>query len=396
MPATPIRYLTEADVLALLPSIEVQIGLVEGALRAVATGTAHQPPKVPLNLGAGAPFAHAMPAAIDLGSGRVAGAKWISGGGAAGIGGVVLVERPKAGGLRGIVAAGELTAARTAAVSGAGLRIAPPSTAAATSGAPYKGAIIGGGLQAATHRAVLAALHPAITVAFYSRRAASELPLRPGDRVAESVNDAIRGADIIVTAAAFDTPPRPIDVKLIEPGATLLVIDYAATISGALVAALRTRGAVRVITDSAAQFDATRAAGKLGSALTGAWPAADAQIGELLGSAASTSLGIAFSVIPKSGRGASAVVSPVVIILQFFSGVFFVFTDLPAWMQQVAAIFPLKWMTQGMRSVFLPDSFAAAEVAGSWETEKTFLIILTWFIAGLIISIRTFKWDQQK
>jgi len=220
MPATPIRYLTEADVLALLPSIEVQIGLVEGALRAVATGTAHQPPKVPLNLGAGAPFAHAMPAAIDLGSGRVAGAKWISGGGAAGIGGVVLVERPKAGGLRGIVAAGELTAARTAAVSGAGLRIAPPSTAASAEGAPYKGAIIGGGLQAATHRAVLAALHPAATVAFYSRRAASELPLRAGDRVAESVNDAIRGADIIVTAAAFDTPPRPIDVKLIEPGAT--------------------------------------------------------------------------------------------------------------------------------------------------------------------------------
>jgi ABC-2 type transport system permease protein len=116
----------------------------------------------------------------------------------------------------------------------------------------------------------------------------------------------------------------------------------------------------------------------------------------ILGSAASTALGIAFSVIPKSGRSASAVVSPVVIVLQFFSGVFFVFTDLPAWMQQVAAIFPLKWMTQGMRSVFLPDSFAAREVAGSWETERTFLIILAWFIAGLIISIRTFKWDQQK
>ena len=116
----------------------------------------------------------------------------------------------------------------------------------------------------------------------------------------------------------------------------------------------------------------------------------------LLGSAASTSLGIAFSVIPKSGRGASAVVSPVVIVLQFFSGVFFVFTDLPAWMQQVAAIFPLKWMTQGMRSVFLPDSFAAREVAGTWETGRTFLIILAWFIAGLFISIRTFKWEQDK
>jgi ABC-2 type transport system permease protein len=116
----------------------------------------------------------------------------------------------------------------------------------------------------------------------------------------------------------------------------------------------------------------------------------------ILGSAASTALGIAFAAVPKSGRGASAVVSPVVIILQFFSGVFFVFTDLPAWMQQVAAIFPLKWMTQGMRSVFLPDSFAAAEVAGSWETGRSFLIILAWFIAGLVISIRTFKWDRQK
>jgi ABC-2 type transport system permease protein len=116
----------------------------------------------------------------------------------------------------------------------------------------------------------------------------------------------------------------------------------------------------------------------------------------LLGSAASTALGIAFSVVPKSGRGASAVVSPVVIILQFFSGVFFVFTDLPGWMQQVAAIFPLKWMTQGIRSVFLPDSFAAREVAGNWETGRTFIIILAWLIAGLFISIRTFKWDDQR
>lgn len=275
MSTSPIRYLTESDVRGLLPTIEVQIELVERALRAVASGAAHQPPKVPLDLGAGAPFAHAMPAAIDLAAGRVAGAKWISGGGAAGIGGLVVVERPRAGGLRGIVAAGELTAARTAAVSGAGLRVAPPSTAAAASGAPYRAAIIGGGLQAATHRAMLAALHPASTVAFYSRRPASELPLRAGDRVAESVNDAIRGADIVVTAAAFDTPPRPIDVALIEPGATLLVIDYAATIGAGLIAALAARGPIRVIVDSTPQYDETRRTPKLSG-----WPAADAQIGD--------------------------------------------------------------------------------------------------------------------
>jgi len=114
----------------------------------------------------------------------------------------------------------------------------------------------------------------------------------------------------------------------------------------------------------------------------------------ILGTASSTVLGIAFSVVPKSGRGASAVVSPVVIVLQFFSGVFFIFTQLPSWMQHVAAIFPLKWLTQGMRSVFLPDSFAAQEVAKSWETGRTFLILLIWLVVGFFISLRTFKWSR--
>jgi ABC-2 type transport system permease protein len=114
----------------------------------------------------------------------------------------------------------------------------------------------------------------------------------------------------------------------------------------------------------------------------------------VLGSASSTALGIAFSIVPKSGRGASAVVSPIVIILQFFSGVFFVFTQLPSWMQQVAAIFPLKWLTQGMRSVFLPDSFATQEVAKSWETERTVAILLVWLAIGIFFSVRKFKWDR--
>jgi ABC-2 type transport system permease protein len=114
----------------------------------------------------------------------------------------------------------------------------------------------------------------------------------------------------------------------------------------------------------------------------------------ILGSACSTALGIAFSIVPKSGRGASAVVSPIVIILQFFSGVFFVFTQLPSWMQQFAAIFPLKWLTQGMRSVFLPDTFATQEVAKSWENNRTFAILIIWLIIGVFFSVRKFKWDR--
>jgi ABC-2 type transport system permease protein len=114
----------------------------------------------------------------------------------------------------------------------------------------------------------------------------------------------------------------------------------------------------------------------------------------ILGSANSTALGIAVAAVAKSGRGASAIVSPVVIVLQFFSGVFFIFTQLPTWMQQVAAIFPLKWLTQGMREVFLPDSFAVKEVAQSWETSRGILINVIWLVIGVFLAMKTFKWDR--
>ncbi|GAA4675251.1 transport permease protein [Phytohabitans rumicis] len=116
----------------------------------------------------------------------------------------------------------------------------------------------------------------------------------------------------------------------------------------------------------------------------------------VLGLSACTLCGIAFSSVPRSARGATAVVTPVALVLQFISGVFFVFTDLPTWMQQIAAIFPLKWMCQGLRSVFLPPSFAAAEPGGSWELGKVALILGAWCIVGLVLCVRTFRWTSAR
>jgi len=115
----------------------------------------------------------------------------------------------------------------------------------------------------------------------------------------------------------------------------------------------------------------------------------------LMGSACSTVLGIALAGAIKSGRGAPAVVSPFVIVLQFISGVFFIFSSLPSWMQQFSALFPLKWLTQGMRSVFLPANFASQEVAHSWEIGKIALILTAWLVAGTFLAMRSFKWSRQ-
>jgi len=115
-----------------------------------------------------------------------------------------------------------------------------------------------------------------------------------------------------------------------------------------------------------------------------------------LGASVSTLLGIAFSSVPKNGRSASAIVVPIVLVLQFTSGVYFIFNQLPVWMQDLASIFPLRWMTQGVRSVFLPQSFAVQEVAHSWELEKIALILGAWLVVGLILAVKTFKWERDR
>jgi ABC-2 type transport system permease protein len=115
----------------------------------------------------------------------------------------------------------------------------------------------------------------------------------------------------------------------------------------------------------------------------------------LLGVTAGTLLGIAYSSVPRSGRSAAAVVSPVVIVLQFISGVFFVFSQLPTWMQRTAEVFPLKWMAQGIRSVFLPDSFETQEPSGSWQHGTIAIVLAIWCVVGLVLCLRTFRWRRR-
>jgi ABC-2 type transport system permease protein len=115
----------------------------------------------------------------------------------------------------------------------------------------------------------------------------------------------------------------------------------------------------------------------------------------VLGLIAFTLLGIAYSVVPRQGRGAAALVTPVVLVLQFTSGVFFVFGDLPQWMQSFASLFPLKWLTQAMRSVFLPDSAAAMEVSGSWELGMTAIVLVIWIILGALLATFFFRWTPR-
>ncbi len=115
----------------------------------------------------------------------------------------------------------------------------------------------------------------------------------------------------------------------------------------------------------------------------------------LLGVAAGSLLGIAFSSVPRSGRAAPAVITPIALVLQFLSGVYFVFTQLPTYLEYVGAFFPLKWIAQGYRSVFLPDFMRSQEPAKSWEHGKVAIVLAVWAVAGLIFALRTFRWRSR-
>jgi len=111
---------------------------------------------------------------------------------------------------------------------------------------------------------------------------------------------------------------------------------------------------------------------------------------------ACTLLGIAASALAKSGRSAGVVLNVPSVALQFLSGIFVQpITALPTWMLAVSSIFPVKWMGQGFRSVFLPDTMAFREAAGTWEHGLTALVLAAWCVIGLVLAMMTFRWSDR-
>ena len=115
----------------------------------------------------------------------------------------------------------------------------------------------------------------------------------------------------------------------------------------------------------------------------------------VLGSAACALLGIAASSLPRSAASATPVITLPFTVLQFISGVYVPFNDVPTWMRDVASFFPLKWMAQGMRSVFLPGQAAALEPAHAWEHGRIALVLAAWIAGGLVLCVTTFRWQSR-
>ncbi|MFE7074857.1 ABC transporter permease [Streptomyces sp. NPDC057620] len=106
-----------------------------------------------------------------------------------------------------------------------------------------------------------------------------------------------------------------------------------------------------------------------------------------LGLLAVVPLGAAIGAVLPNPREALALIMLPTMALLFTSGTVFPITSLPVPVQQVASVFPLKWMAQGLRSALLPDSARTAEAAGSWELPMVALVLAAWAVLGFLLAV---------
>ncbi|MBO0806950.1 MAG: ABC transporter permease [Actinobacteria bacterium] len=114
-----------------------------------------------------------------------------------------------------------------------------------------------------------------------------------------------------------------------------------------------------------------------------------------LGLTASSLLGIAVTSIVPSARTSHMVISGPLILLQFISGVFVPFNELPRWLYNASGIFPLRWISQGFRGAVLPGQAARLDPSGSFHLGQAALALAAWTVIGSILVAATFRWRQR-
>jgi ABC-2 type transport system permease protein len=103
----------------------------------------------------------------------------------------------------------------------------------------------------------------------------------------------------------------------------------------------------------------------------------------IVGSVAFCSIGYALSTRIRSADAAQPMVQAIMLPLYFVSGIFIPAANLPAWLQQVARLFPVEHLADGLHHAYAPGAgIDWADIA----------VLAVWAAAGLTIALRRFSW----
>ena len=282
----PLLYLAAADVVRAMPDLDTRLALAEQTMTALAAG-AELPPKIGIHPRPEGSFVHAMPAHLrgpdPNGLDDLIGMKWVAGFatnnalGLPAINALVVINDGTTGLLIAILDGGPITAHRTAAVSGVAIRRFAPIRR----DAPPRAALIGAGVQGRSHLPVLGRVLPGVRLSVFDRhperaeaiaREARQTDGIDAVAVAGDARAAIRGADVVVTAASFGPVRQVMTSEWLHPDALVVPVDYATYCAAEVAVEARL-----FLVDHREQFLANREAG-----LFEGYPEPSATIGEAI------------------------------------------------------------------------------------------------------------------
>lgn len=259
-----LRYLCRADVESLGIGMAQIIDAVEEGFRLKGLGQAQMPPKTAIHPRGAGTFLHAMPAFVG-GQVDSAAIKWVGGAdanrerGLATISGLIVLNDPDTMLPVCVMDAMWVTAMRTGAANAVAMKYLGPSEAT-------QAAVLGCGVQGRGNLLAMSTLYPGLercrawdpdaeALAAYVTEMSARVPVAV--EAATGPEDAVRGADVIVTAGPSPREPEPyIPLEWLKPGAMAAPVDYnGAWCESAL------RGVDKLITDDHAQMDYYRAKG---------------------------------------------------------------------------------------------------------------------------------------
>ncbi len=257
-----LLYLSRADIEGLDLSMARIVEVVEDALVQKGSGNVEMPPKPGIHTRPGA-FIHAMPAYIRTTG--AAGLKWVGGypgnsaRGLPYISGLMILNDPESGIPLAIMDATWITAVRT----GAATAVAARHLARRDS---LTAAILGCGVQGRSNLEALTVVLPDLRdIRVYDARleAAHTFARECVERrelsctVCASPRQAVRTADVVVTAGPMPSPPAPvIESDWLADGVFVCVLDFDAYVTPAAF-----RAADLLVTDDVPQLDYYRSVG---------------------------------------------------------------------------------------------------------------------------------------
>jgi ABC-2 type transport system permease protein len=108
----------------------------------------------------------------------------------------------------------------------------------------------------------------------------------------------------------------------------------------------------------------------------------------LLGVAGFAGLGLAAAALIRSGEGASAIVTVIVLPMAFLSGSFGPTRKYPDFLRAIGNVLPLKHYLDIVQSIYL----SGHEI---WRSPGAIAVVAAWGFAGAGVAARYFRWEPQ-